>query len=52
MARRDRIKQGLGAVLKSTTGESGGEATDATPAGPQTRVRQACDPQAQACGRF
>ena len=31
MARRDRIKQGLGAVLKSTTGESGGEATDATP---------------------
>lgn len=28
MARRDRIKQGLGAVLRSTTDESGGEAAD------------------------
>ena len=27
-ARRDKIKQGLGAVLKSTTGESGGEAPE------------------------
>ena len=29
MARRDRIKQGLGAVLRSTTAESGGEESDA-----------------------
>ena len=32
MARRDRIKQGLGAVLRSTTAESGGEEPDASAA--------------------
>ena len=30
-ARRDKIKQGLGAVLRSTTAESGEEAVEATP---------------------
>lgn len=32
MARRDKIKQGLGAVLKSTTAESGEEGTDSSAA--------------------
>ena len=35
MARRDRIKQGLGAVLRSTTGESGAEEPDASAVEPK-----------------